>query len=170
MPLPGQQSVFPGHWLLQYFQRACFIVFHICCSLYSMSVMWWSLQLQCGYQAQDLTLRACFARYHVDQRHCYIMSQNHSLLNAEQLSCHIKASSRFNDPRNYISPPSLSATIEGSWMETLSLLFGIMSLLVTQTLFLSFVAGSWTPIINQQCNFFFPMMTPRQVFNPLSIA
>lgn len=36
-------------------------------------------------------------------------------------------------------------------METLGLLFAIMSLPVTQSLFLSFAAASWTPIINQQC-------------------
>lgn len=36
-------------------------------------------------------------------------------------------------------------------METFGLLFAIMSLPVTQSLFFSFAAGSWTPIINQQC-------------------
>lgn len=39
-------------------------------------------------------------------------------------------------------------------MQTLSLLFGTMSLPVTQSLFLSFASCSWTPIINQQRIFF----------------
>ena len=94
--------------IIAVFQKSiyAFIVSHTRCSLCSMPVLWGRLSLEGNDCSMDSKLRIS----HLEpifqgttwRRDTGMLWARNVAFNAEQLSCHIKALSRFKDPRNYV--------------------------------------------------------------------